>query len=136
MIIQGPFNELIPNSNNPLTQLFFLWDPSLNLETGPYLCMFIPVCYIPYIWWNWGFVTDCWRIWVKCNQNIYNSLHLSSFPLSRTVFVIVSLYLSFPLINGQLLTAYAWENLEINNDRKKTLLFILQTFPHAARWEH
>lgn len=40
MIIQGPFNELIPNSNNLLTQLFVFWDPNLNLETG----VFTPVC--------------------------------------------------------------------------------------------
>lgn len=47
MIIQTPFNELIPNSINPLTQLFVLWDPNLNLETG--LCVQACMCYISYI---------------------------------------------------------------------------------------
>lgn len=63
-------------------------------------------------------------------------LHLSNFLLSRTVMIIVSLHFFFPIKKGQLLTAYAWENLEINNDMKKTLLFVLQTLPQAARWEH
>lgn len=56
VIIQGPSNELIPNSNNPLTELFVFWNPNLNLETG--LCVHTCMCYISYISWNWGFVTD------------------------------------------------------------------------------